>query len=147
MPDFPSAFAAICDVPTANAVTTPSVETLTIFGSCTVQVIVAPGTSAPDASRTCACNGSWASIASVEIVGLTTIVATFGGASGAVLPAHDHPDSATSPIPAHVRPLVDIPSLPCLSPGWVAWTLVSTGRLCRHGKRSILSADSVLEFH
>ncbi len=43
-PDFPSAFAATCDVPTASAVTTPSAEMLTIFGSCTVQVMAAPGT-------------------------------------------------------------------------------------------------------
>src|SRR6478672_2619916 len=146
MPDFPSAFAAICDVPTANAVTTPSVETLTIFGSCTVQVIVAPGTSAPDASRTCACNGSWASIASVEIVGLTTIVATCGGASGAVPPAHDQLDSATQAIPVNVRPLVDMSLFPRLSTVWSGRTSASTDRACHQGNRSIRSACGVLEF-
>src|SRR5947208_1244064 len=110
MPDFPSAFAAICDVQTANAVTTPSPETLTIFGSCTVQMIVA-GTAAPDASCTCACNGSVASIASVETAGLTTTVATLGGASGAVPPAHDQLDSAIRSILTNVRRLVDMASL------------------------------------
>ena len=49
-PDFPSALAATCDLPTANAVTTPSGETLTILGSCTVQVTSASGTIAPDSS-------------------------------------------------------------------------------------------------
>ena len=49
-PDFPSAFAATCDVPTANAVTTPAAEMLTILGSCTVQVTAASGTIAPDPS-------------------------------------------------------------------------------------------------
>ena len=43
-PDFPSAFAATCDVPTARAVTTPASEMLTILGSCTVQVTAASGT-------------------------------------------------------------------------------------------------------
>src|SRR5258705_13208545 len=94
MPDFPSAFAATCDVPMASAVTTPAPETLTIFGSCTVQVTAAPGTGTPDPSCTCACKGSWALIASVEGDGLTTIVATSSVASGAVL-LHDQFDSAT----------------------------------------------------
>src|SRR5215213_3451275 len=50
MPDFPSELAATCDVPTANAVTTPASEMLTILESCTVQVTAASVTIAPDPS-------------------------------------------------------------------------------------------------
>src|SRR5690349_23707220 len=95
MPDLPSAFAATCDVPSASAVTSPVPETLTIFGSCTVQVMLAPGTGAPDPSSTCACSGSWALRTSVEVAGVTMIVATCAVASGPVLP-HDQPESATN---------------------------------------------------
>src|SRR5919112_3994612 len=111
MPDLPSAFAATCDVPMASAVTTPAAVTLTIFGSCTVQVTSAAGTIAPDPSFTCACSASWALSASVELMGLTTIVATLGDSSGAVLP-HDQPDSATTTTLASVRPLLVMSSLP-----------------------------------
>src|SRR6476619_5101950 len=110
MPDFPSAFAATCDVPTASAVTSPVPETLTIFGSCTVQVMAAPGTGLPDPSSTCACSGSWALRTSVEVAGLTMIVATCGVASGAVLP-HDQLESATATMVVSVRPILDISAL------------------------------------
>src|SRR5215204_1026862 len=111
-PDFPSAFAATCDVPTANPVTTPDGEMLTILGSCTVQVMSASGTMAPDPSCACAWRGSWALSASVELAGLTTIAATCGVASGAVLP-HDQLDIATMTAVTSVRSLPDM--LPLLS--------------------------------
>jgi hypothetical protein len=128
MPDFPSAFAATCDVPTASAVTTPSADTLMMLGSCTVQVTAAPGTIAPDPSCTSACKGSRALRAIVELGGLTTIPATSGIASGAVLP-HDQLESATmTMVVASVHPLLDMsPLLARASPhqpsGRSTWTV------------------------
>jgi hypothetical protein len=110
-PDFPSAFAATCDVPTSSAVTTPSVEMLTTLGSSTVQVMGASGTISPDPSCTWACRGSWALSASVERAGLTTIEATCGVASGAVL-LHDQLDNATMTTLASVCPLLGMPPTP-----------------------------------
>jgi hypothetical protein len=110
-PDFPSAFAATCDVPTSSAVTTPSAEMLTILGSSTVHVMVASGTISPDPSCTWACRGSCALSASVDRAGLTTIEATCGVASGAVLP-HDQLDNATMTTLASACPLLDMPSIP-----------------------------------
>src|SRR5690242_9276697 len=108
-PDFPSAFAATCDVPSASPVTTPTADTLTILGSCTVHVTVAPGTIAPDPSRTSACRGSCVLSTIVDVAGLTTIPATPSVASGAVLP-HDQPESATATI-AVASVLLDMPPL------------------------------------
>ena len=54
MPDLPSAFAATREVPTASAVTTPVDEMPRMLGSWTVQVMAAPGTTAPDPSCTSA---------------------------------------------------------------------------------------------
>jgi len=110
MPDFPSAFAATCEVPSASAVTSPVPETLTIFGSCTVQVTVAPGTGAPPPSSTWACSGSWALRTSVEVAGVTTIVATCGVASGPVLP-HDQLESATMITVVSVRTILGMSAL------------------------------------
>src|SRR5512133_338000 len=107
MPDFPSAFAATFDVPTASAVTIPSAEMLTILGSCTVHVMAASGMIVPDPSCTSACSGSWSLRAIVEVAGLTTIAATSGLASGAVLP-QDQLDNATTIMAASVRPLLDM---------------------------------------
>ncbi|HEX7979731.1 MAG TPA: hypothetical protein VF461_14075 [Gemmatimonadaceae bacterium] len=110
--DLPSAFADTFDVPTASAVTTPSDEMLTILGSCTVQATTASGILAPDTSCTSAFRGSWALSASVEVAGLTTIVATCGVTSGVVLP-HDQLERATATAIAGVRPLLDMsPLLP-----------------------------------
>src|SRR6476469_8695576 len=112
MPDFPSAFAATCVEPIASPVTTPAAETLTMFGSCTVQVTEASGTIVPDPSCTRACKGSCALSARVEVDGVTTMAATCGVASGAVL-LHDHPDHATTTAVASVRPILDMsPPLP-----------------------------------
>src|SRR6185503_18050217 len=86
------------------------------FGSCTVHVTAALGTTAPDPSCTCACRGSWALIASVDVEGFTTMVATWGVASGAVLPPQDQLDSATSSTVARVRPILDMLPLPPSAP-------------------------------
>src|SRR5690349_19278496 len=68
-------------------------------------------TIAPDPSRTCAWRGSWASSASVELAGLTSIAATSGGGVGAVL-LHDQFDNAIRAMAFRVRPLFDIPPAP-----------------------------------
>jgi hypothetical protein len=131
MPDFPSAFAAIFEVPTASAVTTPSAEILTILGSCTVQVTAASGTTAPESSRTSARKGSRSSSVIVELAGLTTIAATFGVTSGAVLP-HDQLDNATTIMAASVRSLPNIsPLLQSCARTTAARTLTCAGRVRR----------------
>jgi hypothetical protein len=67
----------------------------------------------------------------VELAGLTTIAATFGATSGAVLP-HDQLDSATTIMVASVRSLLDIsPLLQSCARTTAARTLTCAGRVRR----------------
>jgi hypothetical protein len=150
IPDFPSAFAATFDVPTASAVTMPSAEMLTILESSTVQVIAVLGTTPPESSRTSACRGSWALSVIVELAGLTTIAPTFGVTSGAVLP-HDQLHSATTTKVADVRTLLHmLPLLPSSTPhliqqdvrrGLAASIAHASHMECRKRRRVHIAAD------